>query len=180
MGFILFVIFRYASTKAEDSKKNEIIAFEKMTKTTNQIIANYLEDEQHLCDIWANYINRSAKAGEAMTADEAISFIRKAKTSPEIEGHLIFLDSPDKEGISTTAKVSDPDVYTISYRNIDIFDNKENASDTADAVNLTRAYTNPVNGTQSIAFLNDVTVLDKESNELKKGLLMAVERLLSS
>ena len=174
MGFILFFIIVYANTKAEESDKKEIIAFEKMTMTTNQIIVNYLEDEQHLCDIWANYVNRSAEDGTPMTAEEAVSFIRKAKISPEIEGHLIFLDSPDKEGISTTAKASDPDVYTVSYKNIDIFDNKENASDTADAVNLTRAYTNPMNGTQSIAFLNDVTVLDKESNELKKGLLMRV------
>ena len=174
MGFILFFIIVYANTKAEESDKKEIVAFEKMTMTTNQIIVNYLEDEQHLCDIWANYVNRSAEDGTPMTAEEAVSFIRKAKTSPEIEGHLIFLDSPDKEGISTTAKASDPDVYTVSYKNIDIFDNKENASDTADAVNLTRAYTNPLNGTQSIAFLNDVTVLDKESNELKKGLLMRV------
>ena len=174
MGFILFFIIVYANTKAEESDKKEIIAFEKMTMTTNQIIVNYLEDEQHLCDIWANYVNRSAEDGTPMTAEEAVSFIRKAKISPEIEGHLIFLDSPDKEGISTTAKASDPDVYTVSYKNIDIFDNKENVSDTADAVNLTRAYTNPANGTQSIAFLNDVTVLDKESNELKKGLLMRV------
>ena len=180
MGFILFVIFRYASTKAEDSKKNEIIAFEKMTMTTNQIIANCLEDEQHLCDIWANYINRSAQAGEAMTADEAISFIRKAKTSPEIEGHLIFLDSKDRSGISTTAKVSDPDDYSVSYKNVKIFDNIEyeseieNENDKNDAVNLTRAYTNPISGVQSIAFYNPVNVLDEESGEQKSALLMRV------
>ena len=55
MGFILFFIIRYANTKAEESNKNEIAAYEKMTMTTSQIIVNYLEDEQHLCDIWANY-----------------------------------------------------------------------------------------------------------------------------
>ena len=54
MGFILFFIIRYANIKAMESDQNEILAFEKMTVTTNQIIANYLEDEQHLCDIWAN------------------------------------------------------------------------------------------------------------------------------
>ena len=174
MGFILFFIIRYANTKAEESNKNEIIAFEKMTMTTNQIIANYLEDEQHLCDIWANYINRSAEAGTPMTAEDAVSFIRKAKISSEIEGHLIFPDDSRMQGISTTAKVSDSDDYTVSYKNINIFDNKENVSDTNDVVNLTRAYTNPMNGVQSIAFLNNVTVLDNESGELKKGLLMRV------
>ena len=179
MGFILFTIFMYASTKAEDSRKNEIIAFEKMTMTTNQIIANYLKDEQHLCDIWANYINRSAENGSPMTAEDAVSFIRKAKISPEIEGHLIFFDDPDLSGISTTAKVSDPDDYTVSYTKINIFDNIEEISDEADFVNLTRAYTNPVNGVQSIAFLNNVTVLDKDSGELRKGLLMRVVPLSS-
>ncbi len=173
MGVILFFIIRYANTKAEESNKNEIIAFEKMTMTTNQIIANYLEDEQHLCDIWANYINRSAEDGAPMTAEDAVSFIRKAKISSEIEGHLIFLDSPNREGISTTARVSDPSVYTVSYKNLKIFDNIS-VSDTSDVVNLTRAYTNPMNGVQSIAFLNNVTVLDKESGEQKKGLLMRV------
>ena len=174
MGFILFFIIWYANTKAKESYSNEIIAFEKMTVTTNQIIANYLEDEQHLCDIWSNYINRSAEDGNPMTAEDAISFIRKAKISPEIEGHLIFLDSPGREGISTTANISDSGDYTVSYKNINIFDNIESESDANDVVSLTRAYTNPMNGVQSIAFLNNVTVLDKENNEPKKGLLMRV------
>ncbi|MBQ7260213.1 MAG: response regulator [Lachnospiraceae bacterium] len=179
MGFILFFIIRYANTKAEESNKNGIIAFEKMTLTTNQIIANYLEDEQHLCDIWANYINCSAEEGDPMTAPEAIAFIRKAKISPQIEGHLILTDSQEREGISTTAKVSDPYVYTVSYKNIDIFDNIENVSNSNDTVNLSRAYTNPMNGVQSIAFFNYVTVLDTESGGLKDELLMRVVPLSS-
>ena len=174
MGFILFFIIRYANAKAEESNENSIIAFEKMTLTTSQIIANYLEDEQHLCDIWANYLNRSAEAGAPMTAEDAISFIRKAKISSEIEGHLIFLDGSRREGLSTTAKVSDSGVYTVSYKNINIFDNIENVSDVNDVVNLTRAYTNPMNGVQSIAFLNNVTVLDEETGEPRTGLLMRV------
>ena len=122
MALILFFIVRYADTKAEESYKNEIISFEKMTMTTNQIIANYFEDEQHLCDIWASYINSAAEEGAPMTAEEAVSYIRKAKTSPEIEGHLVFPDSPERPGISTTAKVDDPGDYTVSYKNINIFE----------------------------------------------------------
>ncbi len=174
MGFILFFIIGYANIKADESNKNEIISFEKMTMTTNQIIANYLEDEQHLCDIWANYINRSAEEGLPMTAEDAVSFIRKAKVSSEIEGHLIFLDSPGRKGVSTTARVSDPGDFAVSYKNINIFDNIESVSDIDDVVSLTRAYTNPINGVQSIAFLHNVTVFDKESGELKEGLLMRV------
>ena len=174
MSFILFFIFRYANDKAGESSRNSILAFEKMTLTTSQIIENYLEDEQHLCDIWANYINSSAEDGTPMTASEAISYIRKAKISPEIEGHLIFLDDAEKGGISTTGKVSDTNDYAVSYKNISIFDNIGNLSDEKDVVNLTRAYTNPISGVQSIAFLNNVKVLDRKSGELKKGLLMRV------
>ena len=179
MGFILLFIIRYANVKAEESNKNEIIAFEKMTMTTNQIITNYLEDEQHLCDIWTDYINGSAEEGAPMSASEVIDFIRKAKISSEIEGHLVFFDSPDRSGISTTAKVSDPSDYTVSYKNIDIFDNIENEGHTADAVRLTRAYTNPMNGVQSIAFYNYVDILDEESGEMKDALLMRVVPLSS-
>ncbi len=174
MGFILFFIIRYANARAAENRQNEIAAFEKMTMTTNQIIANYLEDEQHLCDIWANYINRSAEAGSPMTAEEATSFIRQAKILPEIEGHLIFLDDPNREGISTAAKVSDPDDYTVSYRNINIFDNIESVGEEREAVSLTRAYTNPMNGVQSIAFLHPVSILDSEAGELRNALLLRV------
>ncbi|MBQ3790835.1 MAG: response regulator [Lachnospiraceae bacterium] len=179
MGFILFIIVSYANIKAVESNRNEIAAFEKMTMTTNQIIANYLEDEQHLCDIWADYINSSAEEGDMMTAKEAISFVRKAKISPEIEGHLIFLDNPERAGVSTTARVSDPNDDAISYKNINIFDNIEGTGDPNEAVNLTRAYTNPMNGVQSIAFYHDVTVFDQETDGPREALLMRVVPLSS-
>jgi hypothetical protein len=109
-----------------------------------------------------------------MTAEEAVSFIRKAKTTQEIDGHLINPDSPGRAGVSTAAKVSDPDDYTVSYKNIKIFDNIESVSESNEDVSLTRAYTNPMNGVQSIAFLTRVTVLDDESGEQKNALLMRV------
>ena len=59
VGLILFIIVKYANDRAMESNRSSVAAFEKMTTTTEQIIANYLEDEQHLCDIWSNYINRS-------------------------------------------------------------------------------------------------------------------------
>ena len=174
MGFILFFIVLYANNRTMKNRQNEIDAFEKMILTTNQIIVNYLEDEQRLCDIWANYINRSADAGTPMTVEEAISFIRKAKISPEIEGHIIFLDDPSREGISTTARLSDPDNYKVSYKNINIFDNIGSLKEAEGEVNLTRAYTNPENGVQSIAFLNPVTLLDEETGELRDAVLLRV------
>jgi signal transduction histidine kinase/CheY-like chemotaxis protein len=164
---------KYANDRAAESNLASIASFEKMTTTTEQIIANYLEDEQHLCDIWANYINRSAEAGAPMTVDEAISYIRKAKISPEITGHLIYIDDGSMAGISTTASSTDSSNYSVKYSHIDIFDNLE-ISNVNGVVNLTRAYTNPQNGVQSIAFLNNVKVLDSETGELRQGLIIRV------
>lgn len=175
MGLILFFILQYAKTKMRESNESVIEAFEKMTVTAEQIITNYLEDEQHLCDIWSNYVNRSAEAGTPMTAEEAISFIRKARISPMIYGHLIFPDETSKSGISTHPGMSDPDDYSVSYRNINLFDDPDSISRDDGVVNLTRAYTNPQNGVQSIAFMNYVTVLDEAAGQLREALLMRVE-----
>ncbi|WP_051688549.1 response regulator [Butyrivibrio sp. AE2032] len=173
VGLILFFIVKYANDRATESDRASIASFEKMTTTTAQIIANYLEDEQHLCDIWANYINGSAEAGTPMTIEAAISYIRKAKVSPEIQGHLIFIDDGSMKGISTTPSTTDLTDYSVNYSHIDIFDNIE-ISNVNGGVNLTRAYTNPLNGVQSIAFLNNVKILDNETGALRDGLIIRV------
>jgi len=173
VGLILFVIVKYANDRAHESNLASIASFEKMTTTTGQIIANYLEDEQHLCDIWANFINRSAEAGEPMTVDVAISYIRKAKISPEISGHLIYIDDGSLDGISTSASTTDPTDYSVDYSPIKIFDDLENGL-AEGQVNLTRAYTNPLNGVQSIAFWNRVKILDDESGDVRDGLVIRV------
>lgn len=173
VGLILFIIVKYANDRALESNHSSIASFEKMTTTTEQIIANYLEDEQHLCDIWANYINRSAEAGTPMTIDEAISYVRKAKISPEISGHLIYIDDGSMAGISTTPSTTDLTYYSVKYSHISIFDNLE-ISNVNGVVTLTRAYTNPLNGVQSIAFLNNVKILDSETGAIRKGLIIRV------
>lgn len=174
IGLILYFIVGYANSIEEESKRSAIEAYEKMTLTVDQIIANYLEDEQHLCDIWSNYVNRSAEAGTPMTADGAMSYIRKAKISPEISGHLIFMDDPELSGISTSEKPGDSGNYSVSYKNIPIFENLESVSNVDGVVNISRAYTNPMNGIQSIAFMNYVQVLDADTRKLRTGLLMRV------
>ena len=172
--FILMFIVRYANYKVEETNQNAITEYEKMTLTVNQIITNYLEDEQHLCDIWSNYVNSSAEAGTPMTAEEIVSYIRKAKISPEISGHLVFIDDSDYSGISTAENPSKPGDYFVSYKNISIFDNLDSVSNANGVVNLTRAYTNPLNGIQSIAFMNYVQVLDEDTGDLRTALLMRV------
>ncbi|MBR5637668.1 MAG: response regulator [Pseudobutyrivibrio sp.] len=76
-------------------------------------------------------------------------------------------------GISTTASSTDTSDYSVKYSHINIFENLE-ISNVDGVVNLTRAYTNPLNGVQSIAFLNNVKVLDDETGDMREGLLLRV------
>ncbi|MCR5671247.1 MAG: hypothetical protein K6G10_09595 [Butyrivibrio sp.] len=77
------------------------------------------------------------------------------------------------KGISTTPSTTDPSDYSVRYSNIPIFENLE-ISNVDGVVNLTRAYTNPQNGVQSIAFLNNVKVLDSDTGAMREGLLIRV------
>lgn len=173
VGLILFVIVKYANDRALESNRALVASFEKMTITTEQIIDNYLEDEQHLCDIWSNYINNLADAGNPMTMEEAVSYIRKVKISSEISGHLIYIDDGSLLGISTSPSTTNSNNYQVDYSHISIFDNFD-IKNVDGKVNLTRAYTNPLNGVQSIAFLNNVKILDEEKGVIRDGLIIRV------
>ena len=78
-------------------------------------------------------------------------------------------------GISTTARSTDPSDYSVDYSHINIFENME-ISNVDGAVNLTRAYINPLNGVQSIAFLNNIKVLDSETEEMRDALIIRCRR----
>ncbi|WP_155895273.1 response regulator [Lachnospira multipara] len=173
VGLILFIIVKYANDRALESNRALVASFEKMTITTEQIIDNYLEDEQHLCDIWSNYINSLADAGNPMTIEEAVSYIRKVKISSEISGHLIYIDDGSLLGISTSPSTTNSNNYQVDYSHISIFDNFD-IKNLDGKVNLTRAYTNPLNGVQSIAFLNNVKILDEEKGVIRDGLIIRV------
>lgn len=173
VGLILFVIVKYANDRALESNRALVASFEKMTITTEQIIDNYLEDEQHLCDIWSNYINNLADAGNPLTIEEAVSYIRKVKISSEISGHLIYIDDGSLLGLSTSPSTTNSNNYQVDYSHISIFDNFD-IKNVDGKVNLTRAYTNPLNGVQSIAFLNNVKILDEEKGVIRDGLIIRV------
>ena len=171
---IFFFIVQYTFEKTREGTESVISSYEKMTLSTEQILTNYLESEQHLCDAWANYINRSAAAGEPLTVDETMNFIRRVLIAPGISGQLVFADSENKIGVSATPKSTDPDDYSVSYKRINIFDSILTISDVDGDVNLTRAYTNPMTGVQSIAFLNNVTVYDENEGRLRSAILLRV------
>jgi hypothetical protein len=78
------------------------------------VTTNYLVGKQQVCRSWSNYINASD-----MTAEDAINYVRKSLTAPEIMAHILFAGEDGLTGFSTAPK-ADGD-YTASYNDLDIF-----------------------------------------------------------
>lgn len=174
IAFIIFFIGRYTSQKREESNNHELTVFQNTAETAGQIIANYLEDEQHLCDIWASYINHYASvSGQPMTIEEAIEFTRRASISNQVEAHIVYYDDGSFSGLSSAASLKGEIDYTVSYKGYSLFsDFSESELDYE--IRQTAAFANPQNGVLSMAFLNTLTLQGENENETRKALLMRI------
>ena len=149
-------------TKRED--------FENMTAAMESVTANYLLGEQQVCNAWARYINASD-----LTAQEAIAFLGKSVNRPQVMAHILYEENGELVGLSTEAHKKDPGDYTVSYKNIDILDEEHRMLMSEDSVvKVTRAYTNPVNAIQSIAFCCNVKIRDEETGENKDAAILRI------
>ena len=119
--------------------------FMTMSIGMEQVTTNYLEGEQRLCDSWAACIN-----SRKMNMNEAMSYLKVAQRIQNISAHIIRLDS--FTGYSNKPKIDNPNEFTVSYQEIDIFSSLNELLGQQDQVRVTRSYTNPMNGIQSIAF----------------------------
>ncbi|MBR1919297.1 MAG: response regulator [Spirochaetales bacterium] len=148
VSIILFLVTVYVSQEQKRILASQIASFSNMNAAMESVTTNYVVGEQQVCNSWANYISANE-----MTAEEALSFVRSAITSPQIMAHILFTDSENLAGLSTTARPQTVDDYTVSYENVSLYDDSFNEIFMKQsAVNVTRIYTNPTNGVQSIAF----------------------------
>ena len=161
ISMLVFVVL-YSTFEMQNNTKDQIEHFENTTITMEHVTENYLEGEQRVCDVWAHYINN-----ESLTIEEAADFIRVSHVLPNASAHIVYADT--LTGLSTRAKKDTTD-YTVSYKNIDILNDLSWIHETGTSISVSRAYTNPVNGDQSIAFCNFVTL--NESGEQKSAILL--------
>ena len=152
---ILLFVFLYSYRQHRQSLDDQVRSFENMTVAAEQVTATYLKEEQHLCDVWANYITSSA-----MTMEEAVDFVRSCHISTEVAGHLIYTDDGSLAGLSTRKGTDPAGSNAVSYRDLDLFPDIEHLDTTDEALHITPAYTDPLNGRQVIAFYNNVTLSD--------------------
>ncbi len=164
---ILIVVFVIIYTNIDHSNvyKNQIEMFESTAIRMNNMTENYLKSEQDICDNWANYIN-----SKELSMDEALEFTAVSKKSISASAHIIYKDT--LKGISTSPSIKDNNDYTVSYKEISLFNNLDWISDKADSINVSRAYTNPINALQSMAFCRSVKLV--ESGVEKEAYLLRV------
>ena len=143
-AILTFVVF-YTGFSGKDSYRRQIDNFENTTVTMEKVTANYLEGEQRICDVWARYINNSN-----MTMEEATEYIRSSHVLANTSAHLIFIDTG--KGLSTRSRQGAADDYEVSYERVDVLNNMELGDEIGNSIQITRAYTNPMNGEQSLAF----------------------------
>ncbi len=164
MSIMLTFVIVYSFLENKSSTQRQIEHFENTTITMEHVTENYLEGEQRVCDVWSHYIN-----SQDMTMDEAISFIRVSHVLKNASAHIVYEDT--LEGLSTRPKTGSTDDYNVSYSRMNLLDDISWIHETGTSVNISRAYTNPVNGEQSIAFCNIITLNDGTP---KKAILLRV------
>ncbi len=163
LGMFSFVVV-YSVIEANNATQAQIDHFEHTTVAMERVTENYFEGEQRICDVWTHYIN-----SEGMTIDEAASFIRSSHVLPSASAHIVYLDT--MTGLSTKPKQGTSDVFEVSYSNIDLLKDLSFIKGVG-SINVSRAYTNPMNGTQSIAFCNYVNLND--GGTTKQAVLLRV------
>ena len=166
VAILIFVVL-YSGSENRNSYQRQIEHFEDTTVTMEHVTENYLEGEQRLCDIWARYINN-----ESMTMEEAAEYIRSSHVLENTSAHLISLDT--LTGLSTRPKQGTDDDYAVSYKKVDLLEDTGWIDEIGKSVNITRAYTNPMNGEQSLAFCNMVKLQDPESKKTGDAVLLRV------
>ena len=164
---ILIFVVLYSGLTNRNSDRRQIEYFENTTVTMEQVTENYLEGEQRVCDVWARYINN-----KNMTLEEAAEYIRSSHVLTNTSAHLVFLDT--LTGLSTRPKQGTADEYDVSYNRVDVLKNMSWGDEIGKSINITRAYTNPMNGEQSLAFCNKISLSDSESGSARDAILLRV------
>ncbi len=165
---IAFVAF-YAHHEQQEVLNDRVKDFSDLTVAMERVTKNYLEGEQNICDVWAHHINSSN-----MTLEEATVFVRNSHVLADASAHLIYTDDGTYSGLSTRPRAGTQEDYAVSYANYQPFPTSIQLPKVGQQINVSRAYTNPMNGVQSITFYNAVTFRDEQNGGTRQGMLLRV------
>ena len=164
---VLVFVALYSNREKKENYEHQVEHFVNATVAMERVTHNYLEGEQEICDNWAQYIS-----SRDLTLEEAAAYVRATHAQASISAHLI--DAETLTGLSTRPKVNTADDYDVSYERIELLGDGSWIADLGTAINISRTYTNPVNGEQSLAFCNRITVRDVETGEKRQAYLLRI------
>ena len=167
MAGILAFVALYSGREREENHRYQVEHFVNTTVAMERVTGNYLEGEQGICDNWAEYIN-----SQDLTLEEAAAYVRATHARTSTSAHLI--DAETLTGYSTRPRPNTEDQYEVSYRRMELLGDGSWIADLGEAINITRTYTNPMNGDKSLAFCNRITVRDAETGEKKQAYLLRI------
>ena len=167
---ILGLTLVYVGSEQDKTRLSRTEQFKDMTVAMENVATRYLVGEQQVCSSWANYINTND-----MTAEEAIAFVRDSISTPDVMAHILFTEDKGLTGLSTAARGASPDDYAVSYQDISVFSGGFDDLFREDStVNVTRAYTNPINAIQSIAFCCLLRLKNAETGQPQPAVLLRI------
>ena len=164
IAFVIVFISNYARHERQIDREIEMNSFKNITFSAELVTTNYLEGEQRTCNSWANYIN-----SRDITMQQAVDYVSTAKTNSRVSGHIINIKT--LKGLSTNSNPNKADDFKVSYADLPIL---HSADELKGEINVTRSYTNPVTGIQSIAFYNIVEILNEETGLKESCYLLRV------
>ena len=164
---VLAFVFIYSSYENRVAYRHQVENFVSTTRSMERVTENYLEGEQGICDVWAKYIN-----GHDLTLEAATEFIRTSHVLTNTSAHLVFADT--LAGLSTRHGPDEADGYRVSYAQIGLLDDLSWISPLGEGINISRSFTNPVNGEQSLAFCNRITLRDGEGGPVRDAVLLRI------
>jgi len=167
MSAILIFVGLYSSYERKENYRSQVEHFVSASVALERVTGNYLEGEQAICDNWAKYIS-----SQELTLEEAAAYVRKTHVETAASAHLI--DTETLTGYSTLPKMNTAEDYQVSYVRMDLFGDGAWIGELGEAINVTRTYTNPMNGEQSLAFCNRISVRDAENGEKKQAYLLRI------
>ena len=168
IAFVVVVVFLYLGNSRQKAYRDELEHFRNLTSAMEKVTENYLEGEQHICDVWTHHINSSK-----MTLEDAAEFVRDSHVHAKVSAHLILIDDGSMSGLST--KPGSDGGYSVSYKDMaSIFNDLGLIGKLGEGINITKAYTNPQNGIRSIAFFNRIILVDSSDGSERTGLLLRV------
>ena len=167
MAAILAFVALYSNYERQENYLQQVEHFLNTTVAMERVTGNYLEGEQGICDNWARYINN-----QDLTLEEAAAYVRATHVLSAMSAHLIDMET--LTGYSTRPRLNTADEYDVSYERMELLGDGAWIADLGEAINITRTFTNPVNGEQSLAFCNRITVRDADTGEKRQAYLLRI------